>query len=496
MNRPLEVIDMQNITLQSWTSNTANVRPLLVPQFPCEVHDQCREIRNPYRIVFKKFGITYKTSASKISLCCSALHLINVALAHIDGIQIAVNLPYYMSGLIIEQSTDVHISNTALTPKSQSRKNASGHEFGLLVFNSSRIAVESLRANKFSCGIVTYKSNSIDINNIMIQNCIRMGVLIFHSDSVSVVNLLSQNNRYGLVSASTKHIIITNSTLMNNSQNGITLIRTDNNVIPNFFGIPAFNVYDFNIHGGRDLTHCSNTTLKGIHIAHNAGIGLQTYSCTNLTMINIIVKHGNDFAMKIQGGIVIMENVYAFNNFKEISIYYAESVYMENVSTEHNQGHGIYLFYCNILIMSLVLSNYNANSGIVVNGCRQGILINSSSIGNHERGIQLEYAENTRIQNLLSKYNGDHGVIAALSTNAILTDSNFVHNKYGHISLNECTDFSIIRTAASIIVHQSKDIYFAETIFFEMSSSISTTADLTSIPVIVELYKSTAKVYS
>ena len=272
----------------------------------------------------------------------------NVTLAYIDGIQIAA---YYMSGLIIEQSTDVHINNTALTLKS-SRMNVSDHEFGLLIFNSSRIAVESLQVDKFSWGIAPYKSNSIGISNTTIHNCTRMGVLIFEGDNVSVVNVLSQNNRHGLVSASTDHIIITNSALMKNSQNGITLIRLENS---NIFLIS---------------NDCANTTMKVTRATHNTRTGLHvTHSAgTGLSMINNILKHNNDFAMKIRRGTIIMENVYASNNFEEIAIHF--DVYMGNVSTEYNHGHGVYLDIFNAF-MSLVSSNYNDGFGIVIHNCTQ-----------------------------------------------------------------------------------------------------------------------------
>ena len=105
-----------------------------------------------------------------------AIRLINVTLAHIDGIQIAAILPYNVSGLIIEQSTNISINNISLT-LSSSRMNKS--EFGLLVYNSSRIVVDSLQANNFSWGISACKSNSINISNTQIQNCNGSGVLIF-----------------------------------------------------------------------------------------------------------------------------------------------------------------------------------------------------------------------------------------------------------------------------------------------------------------------------
>ena len=109
-----------------------------------------------------------------VSVCCSALHLINVTHAHIDGIQVAANSSH-LSGLIIEQCTDILISNAVLTLISTEMHTS---EFGVLVFGSSEIVVDSLQASNFSWGMAACKSMAISISNTKIQNSIRSGVLI------------------------------------------------------------------------------------------------------------------------------------------------------------------------------------------------------------------------------------------------------------------------------------------------------------------------------
>ena len=179
MDRPLEVIDRQNVTLKS--TGIENVQPLLVPKFFYESLGQCLEIECPFmrsKIIHDRDSdyTDIFVERSNISVC-SAIHLINVTLANINGIKIAANLPYYVSGLIIDQSMDIYINNTALA-LSSSRMHTS--EFGLLVYNSSRIVMDSLKANNFSWGIASYKSISISISNTKIQNCGRSGVSIFN----------------------------------------------------------------------------------------------------------------------------------------------------------------------------------------------------------------------------------------------------------------------------------------------------------------------------
>ena len=479
MERPLEVIDTQNVTLK--LNDTENVQPSLVPQFPCEIHGQCLEIKPP-DVAPPDSNDYLNFTTSNVSLCCSAIRLINVTLAHIDGIQIAAY--FNVSGLLIEQSTNISINNISLT-LSSSRMNTS--EFGLLVYKSSRIVVDSLQANNFSWGISACKSNSINISNTQIQNCNGSGVLIFESNSVYVENVMSQNNRHGILLALTNHTIITSGTLLNNSLNGITLMKANNSDI-------RHSLSDSNGLHGLYLGNCNHTFVNGIHASHNLNSGLTIFSCKNWTTTNILAKYSHYSGMNINYSPGIMQNVYASNNDKGLFIFDSEMV-MENVSAEYNQFDGIVLCIGDTR-MSLVSSNYNGQSGILIDISGQTVITNSTSVGNNDSGISLRKANNTSIRYLSLKYNGNHGLIDAYSKNTTLTHSNFIHNVGSDISLIQCTNVSIRKTVASIIVHMSKDIYFEEAIFSGLSSSCTTcsTADPTSQPAIMELYNSNVTV--
>ena len=336
MDRPLEVIDMQNVTLKS--TNIENVQPLLVTQFRRKERDQCHEIR---RSEVGNQIINY--FSRDVSLCYSALHLINVTLAHIDGLQITVKLPYLGSGLIIEQSIDIYINNTALLTNGSRRTYFLIYEqLGLLVFNSSRIVVESLQANNFVSGIALWKSHSISVSDTWIQNCTKAGVLIIDSGSVSVMNVQARNSKHGLISASSSHIIITNSTLLNNTNSGITLRTVANIDIQHSF-------IDNNGINGLYFTDCTNTLVKGTHITRNKYFGLFVHFCTDLTMINILVKHNAHPAIYIEFSKAIMKNVYISNSSGTGMRISNADMHMENVLTEYNQVHGIELtnYHCN-----------------------------------------------------------------------------------------------------------------------------------------------------
>ena len=296
---------------------------------------------------------------------------------------------------------------------------------------------------------------------------------------------MSQNNRHGILVALTNHTNITNGTLLNNSLNGITLMKAKNGDI-------RHSLSDSNRLHGLYLGNCNHTSVKGIHASHNLNSGLTIFSCKHWTVTNILAKYSY-IGMNINRSPGIMQDVYASNNSQELFTIYSEMV-MENVSAEYNQFDGI-VSCIGDTHMSLVSSNYNGQSGIVVTVSEQTVIINSTTVGNNDSGISLN-ANNTSIRHLSLKYNGNHGLIDAYSKNTTLTDSNFIHNVGCDINLIQCTKFSIRRTVASIIVHMSKDIYFEGTIFSRLSSSctICSTADPTSQPAIVELYNSNVMV--
>ena len=527
MDRPLHILDMKNVTLKS--TDSENVQPVLLPRFPC-VYSHCLEIVNisshPYPVGYhgsrKNIGDFYYEK-NFISVCCSAVHLINVSHADIDGIQIVAN-SLNASGLIIENCTDIHISNSLIVTNKEHTS-----AVGTLVYKSSRIFVDTLQANNFSWGIATSNSISIIISNTRIQNCSGPGVYIFDSDSVSVVNVMSQNNRHGIVVLSTNHTTITDSTLVNNVLTGIMLVWAKSSDINHMLS-------DSNGFYGFYLDTCTNTLVNGVHANHN---GFLIDTGTNLIMSNITVKQSQKEGMYIcnvtgkmesvnvhvssSPGIyfidcdMYMENVYASNNTCGIhsvhSSMYMENIHvsnnahgmicrdsdtcMENVYAEYNRRNGIELYSCNVS-MVLVSSNHNLNLGIYVHNSMKTTLMNLSTISNIGNGIYLQNTKSTTIKFLSSKSNGEYGLLATHSDFTTLNDSHFVHNKGGDINILHSTDFSIVRTAASIIAHRSQHIYLRESIFSGMSSSstISSTVDPTSLPAIVELYDSNATVYN
>ena len=449
MDRPLEVRDTQNVTLKS--TDTEKVQPLLVVQFPCAVHDNCLEF---------EWGVYPRTDYPWHQLmpspvCCSAVHFRNVSQAHIDGIVISVNSTN-VSALVIEHCTDILISSVILTNETPMT------EFGLLVYESSKIVVDILQASKFVFGIAAYKSHFISISNTNIHN-MSYGVYIVDSHNASVVNVISQSNRYyGILLAFTSHTTMTNSTFQNNGGCGITLTEST-------FSDVSHLLSDNN-DCGFVLEQCTDTFVNGMHASHNK-FGFYIELCTNLTIINILVEHThNADAVVILRATGVMKSVYAYNNqYAGISISLS-AMYMENISADYNEV-GIELYHSNIS-MTFASANHN-NIGIAIVGSRDTIIMNSSSMRNNGNGVQIEQANNIRI-----------------------IDSHVIHNQGGDIRLSSSTNIAIVRTVANIGIHKSNHIYLKEIAFFGMSASstISSNVEPTSLPAIVELYNSNVTV--
>ena len=136
-----------------------------------------------------------------------------------EGLQVDNNISlHYASGLTIEQSTNILISNIIVLTVISNETHTS--EFGLLAYRSSRVVVDSFQAYNFSWGVAACRSITIGIHNAMIQNSDRSEVLIFDSHNLSVANVISQSNEHGilLVSSNHTHILSSNCTLLMQQQ--------------------------------------------------------------------------------------------------------------------------------------------------------------------------------------------------------------------------------------------------------------------------------------
>ena len=96
MDRPLEIRDVENISLEASEDNS-DIYPQLVAQFTCqnEAIGDC---------------IVLQT----LHACCSAIRMINVTHAAIQGLSVTVRTPN-VSGVILQQCSHLHIQSITLS---------------------------------------------------------------------------------------------------------------------------------------------------------------------------------------------------------------------------------------------------------------------------------------------------------------------------------------------------------------------------------------------
>ena len=145
MNRLLEIRDVVNISLEA-SDNNSHMYPQLVAQFTCqyEAIGDCIELQFQY-------------------VCCSVVRMINVTHAAIEGISVIVRAPY-VSGVVLQQCSHLHIQS--ITERNNDNNGFVSNECGIVVYESSDIEMDSLKANNFSNGMWLYKSRNTSMLNV------------------------------------------------------------------------------------------------------------------------------------------------------------------------------------------------------------------------------------------------------------------------------------------------------------------------------------------
>ena len=145
MNRSLEIRDVENISLEASDYNS-DTYPQLVAQFTCqnEAISDCIGLQSLFETLY---------------VCCSAIRMINVAHAAIQGIIVTVTTPN-VSGVILQQCSHLHIQSMTYS-NIQERDN--DFECGNVAYESSDIEMDSLEVSNFSYGVWLYKSRNTNI---------------------------------------------------------------------------------------------------------------------------------------------------------------------------------------------------------------------------------------------------------------------------------------------------------------------------------------------
>ena len=277
MNRPLEIRDVENISLEASDDNS-DMYPQLVPQFTCqhEAISDCIAI------------ISYKNYY--YCTCCSVVLMINVTHAAIEGISVTMTTPH-ISGVVLQQCSHLHIqSNTYIGIQEQD--NWTNKSVGIMVYESSDIEMDSLEANNFTVGVLLYKSRSTSMMNVSAVHNEDNGIWLYYSTNTSMMNVSAAHNKdNGIWLEYSTDTSMMNISAAHNEDCGIVFLYSTDTSMMNVSA--AHNGWC-----GIILNYSTNTSMMNVSATHNEVDGIVLYHSTDTSMMNVSAAHNQNNAIR------------------------------------------------------------------------------------------------------------------------------------------------------------------------------------------------------
>ena len=400
MNRPLEIRDVENISLEASDSNS-DVYPQLVAQFTCqyEANSDCINL------------------GKNIYVCCSVVWMINVTHAAIEGISVTVTTPN-VSGVILQQCSHLHIQSIIFS-NIQERENDTNDfvskECGNIAYESSDIEMDSLEASNFSYGMWLYKSRSTSMTNVSAAHNENDGIHLLHSTDTCMTNVSAAHNGHaGINLLHSTDTSMTNSSAAHNGHEGINLLHSTDTSMTN---VSAAH----NGRAGIGLLYSTDTSMTNVSAAHSGHAGMGLFHSTDTCMTNVSAAHNGDTGIALfHSTDTSLTNVSAaYNRNDGIGLIYATDTSLTNVSAAYNRNGGIYLIYSTDTSLTNVSAAYNRNDGIHLIYSTDTNMMNVSAAHNQNNDIAMIRIANTYITNITSL------ITAYDTTNIVLNDTSF-----------------------------------------------------------------------
>ena len=491
LKRPLHINNVQNVTLKSSTAGSGMHSQLLV-KFSCE-----------------------NESLNHCIYTQSAIQMINVTNVVINDISLEMQTPN-VSGVIVEQSTDVHLQLHIHSVQGNDSLAA-----GVTVNETSHLYVDGLRVGDLYKGIRIENTNKVSIINSSFDNCQNSGMVIINSDAIDISNTtLSNNMENGMYLESCNNTSLTSISATNNQQDGMDLIscssvslkdiylennQNDGMFFHSFQNTTMMNISAINNQwNGISCVSCKNTTMMNISAINNQGHGMYFVSCKNTTMMNISAINNQGHGMYFDScrnttmmNISVISNQYngmnfiscentrmmngfAINNQSDGMFFFScKYTTMMNISAINNQWNGIYFISCKKTTMMNISAINNQGHGMYFYSCRNTTMMNISAINNQYGGMYFDSCENTAMMTVFAINNTGEGITKSYCTNTILTDINAEYNQYSGIVIRNLFQNIVLR---NISVNHNGD----NQITFSSSDNIqleySTFSDIIALP--------------
>ena len=376
MDRALEIRDVENISLVTSDDNS-EMYPQLVAQFICqyEAIGDCIELRSQY-------------------VCCSAIRMINVTHAAIQGMSVIVTTPR-VSGVILQQCSHLHIQSITYCSIQERNNNNNGfvsNECGIVAYYSSAIEMDSLQASNFSTGVWLYKSRNTSMTNVSAAHNGDDGIRLDDSTDTSMTNVsAAHNGDDGIRLDDSTDTSMTNVSAAHNRYDGIEL---DNSTDTSMMNVSSAHNGD----NGIELDHSTDTSMMNVSTANNQH--------SDVTMINTANTYMTNTASLITAykttNIVLIDtsfsNMYAPSTASSISeptslpaviTLYSSTLIIRDCNFTRNNISSIKTIGSNVTMSGKVLFHNNiASSGSVLISAKNSLLMTTDYSNIHFQNNQ------------------------------------------------------------------------------------------------------------
>ena len=480
MNRPLEIRDVENISLEA-SGDNSDMYPQLVAQFTCPYEADTDCIHKRIRIA-GKYNDKVNGHAVKLYIhaCCSAIRMSNVTNAAIEGIGVTIKKPK-VSAVILQQCSRLKIQSISYSCFKEKyyrySKNELLKEFGIIAHESSDLVIDSLEACNFTIGIILYRSSNttlVDVSaahnefggiglhystdtsmtNVSAEHNDYVGICMRYSSNTTMMNVLAAYNQNSGISL----YYFTDASIMNvsaasNNQGGINLCYSTNTTMIN---VSASNNQD-----GINLCYSTNTTLMNVLAGHNEYDGIGLYTSMDTSIMNVSVVSNKRYGIHLVNTInTSMMDISAAHNENGIYMYRCTNSSIMNVLAAYNNDNGI--FSCVITNTSImnVSAAHNKRNGITLQKCTNTSMMNASGTHSGLNGINFYECTNTSMMNL-SAANNTGGVALSQSNNTRVMNVSAAHNENDGISLYYCTNTTIMNVSTALNNHDGITLHYS-----------------------------------
>ena len=454
MNRPLEIRDVKNISLEASDGNS-DMYPQLVAQFTCEheTNSDCISYNNYY------------------CTCCSVVWMTNVTHAAIEGISVTMTTPH-VSGVVLQQCSHLHIQSNTYIGIQEQFEFQMEQTVGIMAYESSDIKMDSLEVSNFTFGVALSMSRNTSMMNVSAAHNVEYGIYLDHSTHTGMMNVsAAHNGRDGIRLDNSTHTSIMNVSAAHNRYDGIRLDHSTNTSMMKVSA--AHNGWD-----GIGLDHSTDTSMMNVSAVHNVD-GIYLDSSTDTSLMNVSAAHnGADGILLDSSTDTNMMNVSAVHNgMIGIGLFYSTDTSMMNVSAAHNEDDGILLYTSTHTSMMNVSAAHNEDDGILLYNSTNTSMMNISAVHNGGDGIRLDYSTDTSMINVSAAHNEGDGISLYHSTDTNMMNVS-VHNQNNAITISNCINTSLYysytyhngdRMYITIYVIKSTDTHILNSVLSEHS---------------------------